>query len=91
MPLLIHLYQLGKTILSQREKRVVLLDIVCFYDHVIYRWTATGGQVSTQCGSVDNGSALVFSNAGTRELTTPNMDTTVAAEVQFYLMIGMTS
>jgi reelin len=51
-------------------------------------WNATSGQVSTVCGSVDSGPALVFNGAGSRELNTPDMDTTVAAEVQFYLMIG---
>ena len=55
----------------------------------MYRWNATGGKLSTACGILDSGAALVFSNAGVRELTTPDMDTTVANEVHFYLMIGM--
>ena len=63
----------------------MVLTSIC----LVHRWTVTGGELLTECGTLDSGSALVFRHAGVRELTTPDMDITVANEVQFYLMIGM--
>ena len=81
-----HHCQLGSDIFISRTKSFSIIVVVLFF--CTYRWSAKSGQISTVCGTVDSGSALVFNSAGLRELTTPDIDTTVAAEVQFYLMIG---
>lgn len=59
---------------------LLLVDVV--------RWDVSGAVISTECGTLESGSSVVFLRDGERRLCTPYMDTTGYGNLRFYFSMG---